>query len=348
MDLQMETRTERSTKPLRIGVLGAARICPSALIEPARRSGEVRVTAIAARDRQRAAAFAEQHGISRVYDSYERVVSDPDVDAIYNPLPNGVHGYWSLAALRAGKDVLCEKPFCANEPEARRMVTAADRAGRVLMEAFHYFYHPLTQRWRDLLAAGAIGEPTRLRAQFRTSIPQHDVRYRVEHAGGALMDLGCYCVHATRWAFGEELQVQSATAQEGPPGIDVKMDVELVTASGKTAHLGCDMGLASGFEAALLVEGTTGVLRVENPFLAHLGHRLHVDGVVQVDEEVRGDPTYDYQLRAFVAAVRSRQAPATGGSDAAATMNVIDAAYAAAGLEPRQPTHPMTEGDCPG
>jgi predicted dehydrogenase len=334
----MEPTNAQSTEPLRIGVLGAAKICPSALIEPARRSGDVRVTAVAARDRRRAAAFAEEHGIVRAYDSYEQVVTDPNVDAIYNPLPNGMHGHYSIAALRAGKDVLCEKPFSANADEARRMVAAADDAGRVLMEAFHYFYHPLTQRWRDLLAAGAIGEPTRLRAQFRASIPRHDVRYRVEHAGGALMDLGCYCVHATRWALQEKLQVQSATAHEGPRGIDVKMDVELVTASGKTAHLGCDMGLASGFEASLSVEGTAGVLRVQNPFLPHLGHRFRVDGAVKVDEEVSGDTTYDYQLRAFIAAIRTRQTPATGGQDAIATMEVIDAAYAAAGLVPRQPT----------
>src|SRR5690348_11472118 len=131
---------------LRIGILGAARIAPSAVIKPARNHDEAVVTAVAARDRGRADAFATKHGIPNVRDSYAALIADPDVDAIYNPLPNGLHAEWTIAALEAGKAVLCEKPFTANAKEAEEVAAVATRTGVVVMEAFHYRYHPLAHR----------------------------------------------------------------------------------------------------------------------------------------------------------------------------------------------------------
>src|SRR5262249_20853387 len=131
---------------VRIGILGAARIAPSAVIKPAQHCAEATVAAVAARDRSRAEAFAAKHGVPNVRDSYDALIADPEIDAIYNPLPNGLHAEWTIAALEAGKHVLCEKPFTANTKEAEDVAGVATRAGRVVMEAFHYRYHPLAHR----------------------------------------------------------------------------------------------------------------------------------------------------------------------------------------------------------
>ncbi len=143
---------------MQIGVLGAARIAPPALIKPAKTNNDVVVAAVAARDVSRARAFAAKHDIARVHDSYEALLADPDIDAIYNPLPNGLHGKWTRAALAAGKHVLCEKPFTANAAEAREIAELAAQSDRVVMEAFHYRYHPLALRIEEIIASGELGK----------------------------------------------------------------------------------------------------------------------------------------------------------------------------------------------
>jgi predicted dehydrogenase len=144
--------------PLRIGILGAARIAPTALVKPAKGNVEVVVAAVAARDVSRARAFAAKHDVARVHGSYETLIADPGLDAVYNSLPNGLHGRWTQAALAAGKDVLCEKPFTANAAEAREIAELAAKSGRVVMEAFHYRYHPLALRIEQIIASGELGE----------------------------------------------------------------------------------------------------------------------------------------------------------------------------------------------
>src|SRR5215212_2503761 len=142
---------------VRLGVLGAARIAPAAVVKPARNSAEAEVVGIAARDRARADAFATKHGIPRVFDTYADLLADPDIDAIYNPLPNGLHAQWTIAALEAGKHVLCEKPFTANAKEAEDVAAVATRTGLVVMEAFHYRYHPLAARMLEIVESGELG-----------------------------------------------------------------------------------------------------------------------------------------------------------------------------------------------
>ena len=146
-----------NAKTVRIGVLGAARIAPNALIAPARDNAEAEVVAVAARDRDRAAAYAQKHGIGRVHGSYEELLADPDIDAVYNPLPNGLHGRWTRAALAGGKHVLCEKPFTANAAEAREIGDLTTQSDRVVMEAFHYRYHPLAERMKRIVDGGTLG-----------------------------------------------------------------------------------------------------------------------------------------------------------------------------------------------
>jgi predicted dehydrogenase len=166
---------------LRIGVLGAARIARSALIEPARLVPSVSVTAVATRDPGRAQTFALQHGIPSSYGSYEELLAAPDVDAVYIPLPNSLHAPWTLRAIDAGKHVLCEKPFASNAAEALTVAAAAERSGLAVMEAMHYRYHPLVRRMAALLADGAIGVPSHAQAWTRWPVKgswRHPVRLR--------------------------------------------------------------------------------------------------------------------------------------------------------------------------
>ncbi len=183
-------------RPLRFGTLGAALITPNALIKPVHEVPEAALVAVAARDRKRAEEFAATHGIPRVHATYEDVINDPEVDAIYNPLPNSHHCEWTIAALRAGKDVLCEKPLASNAAEAQRKADVAKETGRFLGEAFHYRYHPLAERVRGIIKG--LGRLQRLEANFSVPIPPTNIRFDWSLAGGATMDLGCYPLHMLR------------------------------------------------------------------------------------------------------------------------------------------------------
>ena len=184
----------------RIGTLGAARIAPTALLKPARDVHGVEVMAVAARDRSKAHAFATKHAIPRVLDSYEQLIADPEIDAIYNPLPNGLHAEWTIAALEAGKHVLCEKPFTANAHEAEAVAAVAARHPElVLMEAFHWRYHPLAERIRGIIASGELGKVRNIETYMCIPLPlPNDIRFDIGLAGGALMDTGCCAIHQLR------------------------------------------------------------------------------------------------------------------------------------------------------
>ena len=182
-----------SAGELRLGILGAARIAPAALVGPGREVEGVRVAAVAARDVARAQHFAHRHGIERVCTSYDALIEDPDIDAIYNPLPNGLHCEWTVRALDAGKHVLCEKPLASNADEAAQMAEAAARNGVTLMEAFHWRYHPLAERVREILASGEIGTPRHFEASICFPLPfPNDIRYDLGLAGGAAVTMGSW------------------------------------------------------------------------------------------------------------------------------------------------------------
>src|SRR5262245_46916122 len=184
--------------PVRLGVLGAARITHQAVVKPARTSADLELVSVAARDRSRADTYAKKHGIPRVFDTYADLLADPDIDAIYNPLPNGLHAEWTIAALEAGKHVLCEKPFTSNATEAEQVAAVADRTGLVVMEAFHYRYHPLAHRMRALVEDGELGTLEHVEAALCFPLPKFsDIRYQYDLGGGATMDVGTYTVHLT-------------------------------------------------------------------------------------------------------------------------------------------------------
>lgn len=320
------------TKTLTIGVLGAAKISPPALLQPAADTEGVEVTAIAARDRARAQVQADQFTIAHVFGSYDEILAS-DVDAIYNPLSINLHLEWTLRALAAGKHVLCEKPFASNAAEAREMVDAAAEAGLVLVEAFHWRFHPLAARIAERV--GDVGTMSHIEADFSVEIsPDDDVRQSYELSGGALMDLGCYPAQWIRFVGTGEPTVTSATMVEGRPGVDITTDVDLRFDDGVTARLSTAMHPGVERGASLTVTGDAGVLHVVNPIAPHHGHQLTftpVDGP-PTHETVEGRTTYHHQIEAFRDAVIDGVGVPTGGADAVANMELIDAAYLAAGL----------------
>src|SRR5579862_8537554 len=216
---------------VRIGCLGAARIANAALVKPARTTPGAAVAAIAARDGDRARAYAAKHGIPASYGSYADLLADPSVDAVYNPLPNGLHGAWTIRALEAGKHVLCEKPFTANAEEAAAVAEVATRTGLVVMEAFHWRYHPLAARMLEVVASGELGTVSRVEAMVCfPNLKRDDIRWDLGLAGGAMMDAGCYAVHLVRALAGAEPSVVSARAELRSPGVDKTMVADLAFA----------------------------------------------------------------------------------------------------------------------
>ena len=327
--------------PLRIGVLGAAKIVPSALVKPARANPSVEVAAIAARDPERAKAFADKHGIPTVHATYEALLADDTLDAVYIPLPNGLHGRWTIAALAAGRHVLCEKPFTANAEEAQLVADAAAASGLVVMEAFHWRYHPVAQRMVDIVRRGELGELRHIEtAMSFPNFKRSDIRWNPALAGGTLMDAGCYAIHWARTLAGAEPEVTAAKAKLRSPGIDRRADVDLLFPNGITAHVTASMWSSSVLRLMARVEGTEGTLKVLNPIAPQFGSRMtvKVKGKKRREKVPADGTTYDYQLRAFVAAVREGIPTLTPPAESVANMRVIDAAYRAAGLEPRVPS----------
>ena len=309
-------------EPLRIGTLGAARITPSALVRPARRVPEVTVTAIAARDPARARRFAARHGIPRVHDSYQALIADPDLDAIYNPLPNSLHAPWTLRAIAAGKHVLCEKPFSSNEAEAAQVADAARSAGRVVMEAFHYRYHPFASRMAEAVAE--IGKLRHVEASFGFPLPRFgDIRFQFALAGGATMDAGCYPISCIRMLAQAEPVVTSARAKLHGPDIDRAMVADFRFPGGATGRIRASLWSAQLLHISARAVGERGEMRAFNYLAPHYLNLLTVRTATGTRRErVRGEPVL------------------TTPEDAVANMHQIDAVYRAAGLRLRGAADP--------
>jgi predicted dehydrogenase len=324
---------------IQIGLLGASRVSRYAVIEPAAAIDGIEVSAVAARDAVRAAAFAAETGIPRVAADYEALLASDEVDLVYNGLPPSGHAYWTIAALEAGKHVLCEKPFAMNAAEAQAMVDAAGRSGRVLIEAYHYRFHPLFARLLEVLDSGAIGAVRGIRAHFNVRIPPEpgEIRYDPALGGGAMMDLGCYCVHWARSVMRVEPEVLSAAAVRHETGVDVAMQALLGFPGGVRAELRSSMaeGPDEGLDAGLEITGERGKVTVVNPIAPHMGHELIIEAAGGTSrEKVAGDTTFAHQLRHVIGVLQGTVEPLTGGGDAVAGMRVLDAVYRAAGMRP--------------
>ena len=328
-------------EPLRLGLLGAARISDNAIIKPARLTGD-RLVAVAARHTHRAAAFAEQHGIERVLESYQDVIDDPEVEVVYNPLANGLHAPWNLRAIAAGKHVLSEKPYASNAAEARVVRDAAAAAGVHCVEAFHYRYHPLMHRMLELAGNGEIGELVRVEARMlMPPPPAGDLRWDADVAGGGLMDVGCYAVHAIRdmsvFAGGEPTIVR-AWGGEIPahPGIDAWLGADLEYPSGLTATM--ESGMTHGvLDFSLRLVGSNGEAYAPAFLIPHMDDRIFVTvGTEQRVEEPGSRSSYTYMLEALARTIREGEPFLTDADDAVVTMQMIDDLYVAAGMQPRR------------
>ena len=330
-----------TSEPLRIGVLGAARISKNAIVGPAHAAG-ARLVAVAARDSSRAAAFAAEHGIERVVGSYAELVADVEVEAIYNPLPNGLHAPWNLAAIAAGKHVLSEKPFASDALQAAQVRDAAIGTGLVVADGFHYRYHPVALRVLGIVTSGQIGEVRRVVTSMTTPPPPDwDPRWDWSMAGGALMDLGCYSIHAQRLIgtlLGGEPTVVNARAGEraGHQGVDEWLTADLTFPSGASGTASCNMaGDAEDF--SWTITGTLGKIHVPQFVVPSRDDRVIVRSASGERTEHLGlQPSYDFQLQAFTAAVREGAPMPTDVDDAVATMTMIDRCYGLAGLPLRE------------
>jgi predicted dehydrogenase len=321
---------------LRVGILGAAGIAPNAIITPARRRDDVEIVAVASRSASSASAYAATHSIPRSYGGYEQLLADPEIDLVYNALPPSQHARWSIAALEAGKNVLCEKPFAMSADEARLMTTAASDTGLRLVEAFHDRYHPLSAEIDGVIASGRLGEIVSAHADFTASIPFDPASIRHDPAigGGSLMDLGCYAVHQLRALMGGEPDVLDATATVNPLGADLSMDASLRFASGATARMTCSMVEGSPINSSLDVVGTLATLHVDNLVFPSQGHTIsETRGGITRNRTVAGLETYDHQLAAVVEALSTGDRLLTEGADTVAQMQAIDAIYTAAGFD---------------
>ena len=260
---------------IRMGIIGAAGIARTALVEPAQHVDEVEIVGVAARDPARAKAFAEANKLEKVYPTYGALLDDSSLDAVYVPLANSLHAPWTIVALKVGRHVLCEKPLASNAKQAQEMVATADQEKRVLVEAFHWRYHPVADRMIAL--SKQIGPLQRVEAHFNVRIPTDNIRFQLELAGGSLMDLGCYCVHMVRTVVGSEPTVLRATAVEGPRGIDVSIEAELAFPDGLPAVITTSMVAEKTVwpdSMKFRASGESGEMEVLNPMAPQAGHRI--------------------------------------------------------------------------
>ena len=314
---------------MRWGLLSTANINRK-LLAGAEGTSEATVVAVASRDVSRAEAFAREHGIESAHGSYEALLADPQVDAVYIPLPNSMHVPWSVRALEAGKHVLCEKPLTRRPPEVEEAFAAAERAGRVLEEAFMWRHHPQTHRLRELLDEGVIGRLRMVKASF--SFPLTDVsniRMQAGLDGGSLMDVGCYCVSGTRLVAGAEPERVYGEQAIGGDGVDVAFAGTLRFPGDVIGAFHC--GFAVGRRHHLEAIGEEGSLFLADPFhgASPVIELRREDGVGARSRSQRPNP-YTHELIDFARAVRGEAPPLLGAPDALAQARVIEALYRSA------------------
>lgn len=350
---------------LRLGILGAARHVPTSLLAPLQKNRRLQerleVVAVAARDLAEADAFAKSLAIPKAYGSYEEMLADPNIDVIYNVLPNALRCRWSVSSLMAGKHVLSEAPLCCNAREALVLQRAAEDAGKVLLEGSHPTYHPLTKRIREMVREGKVGKLESIELTLPVTVSLHGSA--VCNKVGALLGVGTYCVGLVRALSREEPRVVSATAShaEGSPDTDVSMSAHLSAPSGVKASFDCSTSpLKSGSAnvASIKVTGSSGMIQAKEWFggkgaTANTIVLEQFDGCGWRSVESLDNPqpelrdTYFFQLQTFVNEVQAQTEAGSSGmpwdyteslatpADSVRNMAVIDAIYRAAGMNPR-------------
>jgi len=313
--------------PVRWGILSTADI-NNKLLAGAAESPDVEVVAVGSRELARAEEFARRHGIPRAFGSYDALLADPAVEAVYIPLPNTMHCEWSILAVEAGKHVLCEKPMSRHTGDVEKAFDAAERERRFLTEAFMYRHHPQTARLVELVRGGAIGELRLVRSAFSYTLFDADnIRLRTDVEGGALMDVGCYCVSGSRLLAGEPESV-FGRSYIGPTGTDWVFTGSMRFANGVLGSFDCGTTLADRDELEAI--GTEGSLFLDDPW--HCNEPVielrREDGVERIDAEP-GNP-YRLELENMGTAIRGGAAPLLGREDAVAQARVIEALFRSA------------------
>ena len=313
---------------LRLGLVSTASINREVL-RACSQTGVAQVVAVASRDAERAAEYARERGIPRAHGSYDDLLDDAGVDAVYVSLPNGLHHEWTMRALSAGKHVLCEKPYSRRPAEVEAAFDLAERSTLVLMEAFMYRHHPQTRIVAELVAGGAVGTPRLLKTAFGFALQSlDDVRAQQELDGGSLMDVGCYCVSGLRLLAGEP---HSAVGEQllGPTGVDMSFRGALRFPSGTVGMLRSSFQLPRTQE--LEVVGEDGRLRVEAPWRPDWGGDVLLErGGETTRVEVPEANAFEFELRNFAAAVAGEAPPLLGRADALGQARAIDALYRSA------------------
>ena len=323
---------------VRWGVLGVANIATRKVIPAIQATETCRVTAIASRDLAKARAAAEELGIERAYRSYRELLDDPDIEAVYIPLPNHLHAEWTLAAAAAGKHVLCEKPLALTTEEARRMVDGCARAGVKLMEAFMYRHHPQWVEVKRMVDEGVIGQVYAIQTVFSyRNMDPTNIRNIAAAGGGALYDIGCYPVNVARFLFGSEPTDVEAFIRRDPAFGTDALTSAILDFDGR--HAVFTVSTQTEADQRVAIEGTEGRLVVEIPFnIPHdrptrVIHYAGGDPPADPDFEVHDIPPanqYGIQAELFARAIREDTPVPVDPSDAIANMEVLDRIFAAA------------------
>jgi predicted dehydrogenase len=316
---------------VRWGVLSTSNIGRRAVLPAIQRSHNGELLAVASRDADKAQAFAGELGIARAYGSYEQLLADPEIQAVYIPLPNSMHREWAIKAAAAGKHILCEKPLALNAAECAEMAAAAHANGVLLLEAFMYRFHPQTERVIELIRQGAIGEPRLIHAAFTFRLTNSaNIRLQADLGGGSLMDVGCYCVNVGRTLFGAEPIEVHAFASWSDGGVDEQMIGSLRFASGGYAQF--DSALTLPRREMYQVIGTEGVIEAPVAFLPGQG-----DTIIRIrnaagerNEIITGVDQYQLMVEHFAACVRGQASLRYSPAEAAANMRAIEALYRSA------------------
>jgi len=313
---------------VRWGILSTARI-NDLVLAGARKSDRVQMIAVGSRDRARAEAYAHEHGLERAHGSYQELVDDPEIEAVYISLPNAFHAEWSIRALRAGKHVLCEKPLTRHAHEAEEAFDVAEQEGRLLMEGFMWRHNPQVRRLEGLIADGAVGDVRLIRAvhSFTADDPR-DIRLLTELDGGSLMDVGCYCVHAARHLAGEPERVYGEPVRNAD-GVDCRFAATMLFPGGVVAQLSSGLDVPEIHE--LEVVGEAGSLFLSDPWHGWVAPRIEVRRE-EGSEEIRLEPTDPYllELENLSDAILGETEPLLGRADAVGQAKALEALFASA------------------
>jgi predicted dehydrogenase len=299
-----------SASPVQWGIMGTANIARSAFLPGLRAAGGGEAYAVAGRDQARTERYAQENEIPHAYQGYDTLLQDPGVDAVYIALPNSLHAEWTIAALRAGKAVFCEKPLCTSVEETVEVLRAARQTGVLLWEAFVFPFQKQMHNLRAIIERGGIGDPVEVQSNFHFQIrSRQNIRLDPELGGGALNDVGCYCVRLANLVFDADPEQGAALANWAPEGVDAEMEGTLAYPDGN--HLLFSCGLQRRADVSSRVLGTTGQVRFSNPFHPWATDTIEMQSGDEVSVEPSGQdtPSFTPAIEHIHAAIQGQEAP---------------------------------------